>query len=385
MKKYFKILMILIFVYGCAPYSSLKTNTSDIYVKLVTGSESEMTAYISVPKDTEDVTVCINDTGCDAKSGLNGVESLGETSDRKIFKMQRGFSSEDTLTILRGVASAVKRSIKFDKGGLIIDVGELASYLIDLPVVRETKQAGWGDVLTDIVQHYYEHAKVPGGCGAYTTYASSDVDNFAHEATHGLNSCIKNKFTTETKERVYGFYLLQGKAIYVKYPSVSRSRIAGFVPANLQKASSTSGRYSLYVVSTAAGWDTPLYMFDEWVAYSNGAREAINQLDNHRSMGNFVKLGEGALEFMVYVTATALAIESYDNSYFNKEPRFVALYKHLSEVLMKDIMASKHNKVTDNDMRAYFKKFQTDNSAAQLRSWIKRYCGESWAKEVFGI
>ena len=379
MKVLLQSIMITLLVLGCVQQKSqVKSDNTDIFVKLVPGSDSNIQAYVSVPKDTQDVTVCLNDTECAPQSGYSGVDLVTETSDKKILKMQREFSPDSTLTIIRGVSSAVRRIIKLKTG---IDIGDISEYLIKLPVVRNTKMGG-GSVLDDVVQHYYDENSV-SACMGYRNYSDSDSSTYAHEATHGLNACIKNKYSNQGQ--VYGFYLLNGNAIYVKYPSMSRTKIAGYVPQNLRKANSVSDRFSMYIASTQYGWDTPLYIFDEWTAYSNGAREAIDKVNKGKSTNGFVKLGEGALEFMVYATATGLAIEKNDPSYLQNEPKFLALYKHLATVLNKDIMSSSHNVVVDSEMKQYLERFKTDSSAEAMRTWIKKYCGEQWTRDTFGF
>lgn len=382
MKRLIKIIVILMFAAGCLPnnLSLVKSNESDIYVKLVPGSGTGIVAYISVPSETEDLTVCINDSKCEAKSGLNGVQACSSSSDRKIFKMDKEFSSTDTLTIVRGIQDAVRRTIKLEgKKGISVDIADISKYMIDLPVVRNTKQSGWGDVLTDVIQHYLE----PGSaCLAYTSYHDGEQPTYAHEATHGLNACIGNKYGSGSS--VYGFYLLGGKGIYVKNPSMHRSKVASVVPSSLRNLDGTN-RYNTYITNNSVGSSSPLYIFDEWVAYANGSREAINMLDNGKSVGATVKLGAGVVEFAVYATAAGLALERNEESYLKQEPKFIALYKHVISIVAKDIITSKHQQVIDSETRSYWNKFKTDNSAQELRSWIKRNCGEDWAKETLGI
>ena len=58
-------------------------------------------------------------------------------------------------------------------------VSEIDSYLIDLPKVRDTREAEWGDILTDIVQHYYDPNTVMASL-PYTNYeARNDQDSNA--------------------------------------------------------------------------------------------------------------------------------------------------------------------------------------------------------------
>ena len=63
-----KSIVIVFLVMGCVGQNShVKTNTSDIFVKLIPGSGSSVQAYISVPQDTQDITVCINNNDINSK------------------------------------------------------------------------------------------------------------------------------------------------------------------------------------------------------------------------------------------------------------------------------------------------------------------------------
>ncbi len=48
-------------------------------------------------------------------------------------------------------------------------------------------------------------------------------------------------------------------------------------------------------------------------------------------------------------------------------------------------MSSSHNVVVDSEMKQYLERFKTDSSAEELRSWIKRNCGEQWTRDTFGF
>lgn len=109
-----------------------------------------------------------------------------------------------------------------------------------------------------------------------------------HECTHGINSQLRNRPLRE-KERVpyhpdvticqlplpaltsmmpAGFYLLQDRAIMLKQPGGTINEAARIVPTSARYS-----RYNLYMVKQAASWNNePLYIFDEWVAYRNGAQ-----------------------------------------------------------------------------------------------------------------
>ena len=288
-------------------------------------------------------------------------------------------------------------------------VSEIDSYLIDLPKVRDAREAEWGDVLTDIVQHYYDHNQVMA-CLPYTNYQAKDNQSsnesfylnssstagltdpltYAHEATHGLNSCIANKYGMG--DSLAGFYLLNGKGIYLSNKiSMSRYSIAesGLIPQTFRNLDETK-RYDTYITRQEKELTSksPLYIFDEWVAYINDASEAINLLENKKSLSGAqgqTSIGAGAVEFTVYSTAVGLALEKQEPSYLKEEPKFLALYKYLADVVAKKIITSSHNQVIDYKVKEYWNNFKTDSSAQDLRSWIIKNFGSDWSKEVFGF
>jgi hypothetical protein len=112
-----------------------------------------------------------------------------------------------------------------------------------------------GKVLSDIEGH------MPAG----HIYKDSDKITWAHETTHGINSHLRQKFSNGQK--MNGFYCLNNKAAMILEPPTTISKVAGLVPSSLR-----GGVYNLYLVSQASSWnDTPLYIFDEWIAYTNGS------------------------------------------------------------------------------------------------------------------
>ena len=220
---------------------------------------------------------------------------------------------------------------------------------------------------------------------AYTNYYSSDPDTYAHEATHGLNACIRNNYNS-TGELVNGFYLLEGRAIVVREPHVRKSQVANYIPTVLRNMDGTK-RFNTYITGQTSFESNPLYIFDEWSAYTNGALEAISQFKTKNYQTSAILLGGGATEFMMYGTALGLAISEIDPSYFTREPRFIPLYKHLVEKTVIQILQGgvDYPRVVDQSMITYFNKLKTDSSCEKLRNFIRAYMGTGWAKKVLGI
>jgi len=144
----------------------------------------------------------------------------------------------------------------------------------DCPVVHQSNR-GVGVVLTDI------DSRMPDR----HIYRDNDRVTWGHETSHGIASRLRmaqdgfragNGTTVKTTAgldvfkstgRENAFYVLLGRSIRLTEPDVTLADVARAVPRSLR------GRiYNLYLVQQQRDWnDTPLYVFDEWVAYTNGA------------------------------------------------------------------------------------------------------------------
>ncbi len=298
-----------------------------------------------------------------------------------LFISSNGLAQTETETASNNNEVKETKSVSWDdKDNLDSYYEEVNGHTVDLPVVRQNTGYFNGTALHDILSHYYQAGY--GACMQYSTYFDNALPTYAHETTHGLNACIRNKYgSTGTTN---AFYLLNGKAVVLREPNVRKARVGGLIPAIFRTLGVTK-RFVMYVLGQRSWDDIPLYIFDEWTAYTNGTREAISLLKQKKGVGADAQLGAGALEFFVYATGLGLAIEQNDPSYFQREPKFIPLYKHLSKVLSQEIMSSSYLQVTDSSMKTYWNNFKADPSSVELRNWIKKYCGKEWAGEVLGI
>lgn len=186
--------------------------------------------------------------------------------------------------------------------------------------VQQNKKANT-PFLTDIVSH------LPTKFG--NQYFDNDPVTWGHETTHGIHSHLRNTFG---KGNV-AFYVGNNKAAFMPQPKMKLKQISDIIPSNLR-----GSRYQTYFVSQLKGWnDFPLYVFDEWVAYTNGAgvgletpANKLNLTAKHRELHtvseNRSDVMVGALEFSVYAMLTCVAIDKYDPSFLqNKQYKeFVA-------------------------------------------------------------
>jgi hypothetical protein len=192
---------------------------------------------------------------------------------------------------------------------------------IRYPSQNEESNARWGDFLTDVARH------LPTQYGR--RYYSDDRITHAHETTHGINSHLSNhpdEIASGTRPRGpgYGFYVGKDQAVILFGPRLKLSQVAEVIPASLR-----GSRYQLYCIEQQKYFeDRPLYLFDEWVAYTNGASAGVEltekkQLDMPRNDALVAPL-----EFSIYSLGLAAAIQKHDPDYLRQNPQFREFLAH---------------------------------------------------------
>jgi hypothetical protein len=192
---------------------------------------------------------------------------------------------------------------------------------IRFPAQNQESNPQWGDFLTDVARH------LPVQYGK--KYYSDDRITHAHETTHGINSHLSNHPDEiapglSHQGPIYGFYVGQDQAVILTQPRIKLSQIAPLIPASLR-----GSRYQLYCIDQQKYFeDHPLYLFDEWVAYTNGAHAGVElaekkQLDMPRNDALI-----GPLEFSIYALGLAAAIEKYDPDYLTQNNQFREFLAH---------------------------------------------------------
>ncbi len=131
-----------------------------------------------------------------------------------------------------------------------------------------------------------------------------------HESIHSINADLRNFYSNKLQKKMNGFYVGGGKAVIIEEPNVKKSKIAEFIPKKLR-----FNRYPVYIEGMESMEDTPLYIFDEWVAYTGGSKAAF--VDEFWSDSVF-----GNLEFSVFASALAMTVEKYDPVYWKTNHQF---------------------------------------------------------------
>ena len=229
--------------------------------------------------------------------------------------------------------------------------------------------SSWGSVLADIESH------LPSSYGS--TYRDNDRITWGHETTHGINSHLRNYFN-KTGKKANGFYLLNDRAAIVEEPNMSKAKVAQYVPSVLR-----GSRYSLYVAGSSSWNDRPLYLFDEWVAYDNGAAVGVDMVQKNLWTAGWRDGVAGSVEFSAYAIATAMAVKQNLPSYWqnNKQFReFLAWELRRSMDLFRKGRVMSKFKWAKQD--TYYDNFKNSAAAAPLRDFVKNAYGKAFLDEV---
>jgi len=129
-------------------------------------------------------------------------------------------------------------------------VAILKAEVIDVPPLR---QSGYRGVIGELED------RMP----ANHQYRDANRGTWAHETTHGLNSCIR----CAHGGHVNAAYLYGGCALILPEPSFTLADVANATPQEWR-----GPVFGLYLVQSRGDWnDQPLYILDELSAYVNGS------------------------------------------------------------------------------------------------------------------
>jgi hypothetical protein len=240
---------------------------------------------------------------------------------------------------------------------------------LDFPAQRPPDPRAAGDVLQDIVQH------LPTSYG--DQYYFDEPITWAHETTHGINSELRN-YHNNTGKRANGFYVLANRGVILVEPDLRKSDANMYVPQKLR-----GFRYETYMSGQQAWDDTPTYIFDEWVAYTNGGAVGVALVEKGLFGNEWQDGVYGQLEFVVYSMALGMAVEAKDPDYFQTYPQFREFLawntRRAMEVFRKGrVMTQFQYDVQDT----YFETLRSDPSAQAMRDFISRTWGEAFLAEI---
>ena len=249
------------------------------------------------------------------------------------------------------------------------NIGNNLDYIILEPFNNKTNP-NWSEILTDIIQH-----TPPNDTNPY-----NDLVTLAHETTHGINSYIRNKLNN-TWLKANGFYILNNRAIIIVEPNILKSKVKNFVPLKLRGL-----RYKLYVEGSSAWDDRPLYLWDEWVAYLNGSKTAVELYETWLWKYGRRDAMAGTIEFVVYGIAVAMAVQAYDQNYFVSNLQFKEFLKWLLQESMHVFIKGKDIDVFNFEyQQTYYNDFINNPSCESIREFLRDTFGVQWVYQVFGF
>jgi hypothetical protein len=244
---------------------------------------------------------------------------------------------------------------------------------------KKLNDPSWGEFLTDIENH------LPEKFGA--TYRDKSKSTWSHETTHGIHSHLNMTYRkADDKARSYGQYVGGNKACMIPQPRIRITNVAEIIPQKMRKM-----RYQLYLVQQAASWNTdPLYLYDEWTAYVNGSTTALELakkggLPAVTGDPNSTKTDAAlsCLEFNVYALYVVKATVDLDKEYDAKQLlEFTAWNSRRSMEIYHGCMKLE---CLNWDNGEYLKFLQESDDALDLRRFVIKTWGPTWAKEVYGF
>jgi hypothetical protein len=247
--------------------------------------------------------------------------------------------------------------------------GDEVSFL-DLKPFNSRTNSQWSPILTDIIQH-----EAPGDSNQY-----DDKVTVAHETTHGINSYIRNHLNN-TGKQANGFYVTGNKAVLIIEPNIYIHDVAPIVPQSLR-----GDRYSTYISGSSSWDDTPLYIWDEWVAYTNGGEAGVDLVNSGLWNDGWRDAVAGQIEFTVYAIATAMAVKNLDPNYFNTNKQFKEFLAWNLKRSMESFLIGKEMPDFKWDKQdQYYQKLLTSADANALRQFVRDLFGAEWTKEVIGF
>jgi len=237
---------------------------------------------------------------------------------------------------------------------LIISQQHQQPLIIDIvhwPAVRQAEK-NIGLVLADIDSHM--------SIGHH--FRDKNKITWAHETTHGINNEIRNKHLGSN-----GFYVLEDRAIVVLEPRTTIARVALNVPKGWRGLC-----HDLYLIQQRRDWNNqPLYLCDEWVAYTNGAacRKDLQILDQESEM-------EFTCEFTGYVLCLAYTIKQDCPDYDDKQFRAFVMWS--IERTMK-IYAN------ESGANKRLEAIRGSSDGEVIRQFARSYFGVEWCRVVLGF
>lgn len=120
------------------------------------------------------------------------------------------------------------------------------------------------------------------------TNGNTQIETSVHEGTHGLNSWARNGST-----KYNGFYVLEDRYIQIWEPAITISDVKKNIPTSFR---GHAYKYNLESWHTKDWENQPLYVIDEWIAYTNGCM----YFDEQKELGKWSVAPTHAIDLTVF-------------------------------------------------------------------------------------
>jgi hypothetical protein len=261
---------------------------------------------------------------------------------------------------------------------------DIAPKWLEYPSVRNVTNYD-SSLLNDLESH------LPKG----HPYDESDRVTCAHECSHGINSYVRQKYSSQGK--INAFYCFEDKAIVFSEPNTTLSEIAKVVPQSLRGL-----MYKNYVINMQSkklglspdpkngvcktlcskilrgGWNNePLYLMDEWVSYTNGTEVGLNLVANGKwKDGQRWDTVQFMMEFNNIALCLAYKVKSNDNNF----KAFMQWQLERTIKLMHE--AEKYPNFNSENISKPWQTLRTANDCDDLRKFTREYFGNEWTLSI---
>ncbi len=245
------------------------------------------------------------------------------------------------------------------------------------PSQQNQSDPDWGDALTDVANH------LPASYGD-TYWFEDSRSTSSHETSHGIHAHLRN-YEAPSSIGWNALYVLHDKAAFLKEPDILKSQIVPYVPTSLR-----GSRFQLYLVEQTAWDDSPLYVFDEWNAYVNGAEVGVELAQDGMWTEGWTDVVMGPLEFVVYAIATVQATAELDPEYLTTADgtqlrAFTAWNIRRAMAVFEIGRTLEEFEWDTQDEYASRLRTGTQTGNAELREFARETWGASWTMEVLGF
>lgn len=212
---------------------------------------------------------------------------------------------------------------------------------------------------------------VSANCRNLSAYRDNDDIATVHEATHAINSQLRNSFGGR---KVNAFYLLNGHALVLNEPPTTLEYVATNIPAPMRGTI-----FNIYLVEQKIHWnDSPLYILDELDAYINGSIYAI-QSNNYARFQDSFQFAEEMYGYSVCLLYAINNVPQYDNTELIKAIRFFGTrltwtYHH---GIKRGFISDRH----DN----FYIIIQKDRDLEYLRQYLFDVYEDEWCNNNLGL